>query len=430
MGRPDTGGEPAALMKEKVHFHKNWRLLLTVLMLGLLIQNVMWFAPASLLPVMQEEMGISLAGGGLVMSIVCLVAALAGPFSGLCARRFGIGKSFAVSMALAAAGSLGTAMTSGFAGVLACRVVFGVGIGLSLSLGAAAIVAYAPQKARPYLNSFYAILPYLASAVNFLVTVKLFTAVGGNWRATLAVPGIAAVAALLLWAAVRRKPGAEKYASAPQAANAPRRYGAALRRVCSMREVRLICLADACDMWGFEFLSSFLPTFLYESGGRTLAEASVLTSIFPVTGIAAGLAFGLLMSKSGRRKIFTWPFHLMILAGTLMIAFGTSAVQVAGIVLAGIGNAGWAPALYTMPMEFAGVAESDVAVIFSVMLPLGYLAAFLSPIVGGAIAGAIGLQATFAVFSVAALAAAGLTFAMKETGRAAAGHGAAVADTR
>ncbi len=90
-------------------------------------------------------------------------------------------------------------------------------------------------------------------------------------------------------------------------------------------------------------------------------------------------------------------------------------LRVMGIVLAGVGNAGWAPALYTMPMEFEGMPPERVGVIFSVMLSMGYLAAFISPIVGGAIAEWAGLQATIAIFALFALAAAVCTFRMRET---------------
>ncbi len=383
-----------------------------VLLGGLLLQNVLWFAPASLLPVIRQQLSLSLSQGGLLISIVCLLGALVGPFSGYFIRRFGIGHCFTLSLLLVCLGSVGTVLAGGFAAMLACRFLFGAGFGLALSLAASAFTAWFSPKQRPFLNALYAVLPYIASAANFLLSVKFFYAAGENWRLTLCLPGLLGLGLLALWLALCRF----RHTRLP-AESGPGKlpYKALMRDILKDRQAKLICLADICDMWGFQFLSSFLPTFLYEQGRRSLDEASSLTSLFPIIGIAAGLFFGFLMGKSGKRKIFTWPMHLCIFAGTLLIAFGGGPLQIVGILLAGLGNAGWAPALYTMPMEFTGMNPARVATLFSVMLSLGFLAAFLSPIIGGWLAGYIGLRYTLLAFSFFALLAAIATLAMKET---------------
>lgn len=385
----------------------SWHLF-SILMSGLMLQNVMWVSPASLLPAIASDLSLDMVKAGFLFSSVCLVAAIAGPFSGYLLGKWGISKCFTVSTILVCIASIGTAAAKTFAFLIICRLVFGLGFGISLCLAASATVQWMPVEKRPYINAVYAILPYLAAAANFLLSVKIYFALGNNWRLSLAIPGFLSAFFLLLWLLKKNKP---KNSSAE--AKLP--YSGQIWQVITNSQVRLICLADACDMWGFQFLSSFLTTFLYQSGGRSLDEASRLTAIFPVSGIFAGLFFGYLLAKTGKRKIFTWPMHLLIFFGTLLIAFGSGSVQVIGIIMAGVGNAGWAPALYTMPMEFENINGAKVAIVFSLMLSLGYMAAFISPIVGGFVAQRIGFKATIVAFSFFALAASFLCFAMKET---------------
>ncbi len=125
----------------------------TLLLCGLLLQSVLSFAPASLLPVIIEELGIDLAGGGLLISVVCLIAAVIGPFSGYLIGRYGVVRVFALSMGLVCAGSLGSVFASGFLLMLACRILFGAGFGVALSLAASAFVEWFPPRQRSALNS-------------------------------------------------------------------------------------------------------------------------------------------------------------------------------------------------------------------------------------------------------------------------------------
>jgi MFS family permease len=108
--------------------------------------------------------------------------------------------------------------------------------------------------------------------------------------------------------------------------------------------------------------------------------------------------------------------HLIIFAGTFMAVNGTGTVRLAGVFLAGFGNAGWAPALFTMPMEFEDMNPARVGAVYAVMLSAGFLAAFVSPWAGGWLGQQIGLHDTIFYFSFSSLIAALCTFMMEETG--------------
>lgn len=383
--------------------------LIALLLLGLLAESLLWFQPAAILPVISGDLAMSYTQSGLVMSVICLMAALIGPFAGILLNRFGLKNVFVATILFTAVGSVGSLISGNFYVLLLMRVLIGAGIGLSLPIPGVAAVSWLSEKRRPLLNTVYAILPYIATALNFLLSVRLFMAFGGDWKLTLAIPGLLLIVIAVLW--MLKKHGAY---SLREDEGGTGDISEGMRYILRDRQVRLICIAEACDMWGFQFLSSYLVTYLNESG-TPLEEASAYSSIFPISGIAAGLLCGALMAATGRRKIFTWPMHIGIFAGTQMIVFGNGFVRIAGIFIAGFGNAGWAPALYTMPMEFENMTARKVGMVYSAMFSLGYLAAFISPPLGGKIAEIIGLKATLAVYGFFALAAAVSTFKMKET---------------
>ena len=383
--------------------------LIALLLGGMLLTNLMWFQPATLLPVIAGELDMSYGQSGLSVSVICLLAAAAGPFAGVVLNRAGLKNTFTAAVLFIAAGSVGSLVSVNFYVLLLMRVLVGVGIGISIPAPGVAAMSWLGEKQRPLLNSVYAILPYIATALNFGVSVKLFNALGGDWKLTLAIPGFMAFAVTVVWA-IQDHTGYAKPETKHEGSPGIKDIGGVLRN----RQVRLICLAEACDMWGFEFLSSYIVTYLSESG-MTLEKAAALSTMFPVAGIIAGTVCGALMTVSGKRKIFTWPMHLAIFTGTLMIVFGGGFVRLCGIFLAGFGNAGWAPALYTMPMEFIGMTAEKISLVFSVLFSMGFLAAFISPPVGGRVAEMIGLKYTMAIYASFALFAAIFTFSMDET---------------
>ena len=383
--------------------------LTTLLLTGLLLQNLLWFQPATLLPVIAEDLNLSYSQSGLSVSVLCLLAAIAGPFAGVFLIRAGLKHTFTLALLFLATGTTGTLFAHNFNVLLIMRILVGIGIGLTIPIPGVAAVSWFSEKRRPLLNSVYAALPYVATALNFGVSVRLFRAFDNNWKLTLAAPGLLLFVIAFFWLLQKQV----RYDTSEVEDNKGISLGG-ITEILKDKQVRLICLAEACDMWGFEFLSSYLITYLHESG-LSLDKAAAYSTIFPVSGIIACLVCGALMVYTGKRKIFTWPMHLTIFAGTLLIVFGTGYLQILGIFLAGFGNAGWAPALFTMPMEFKNTTAEKVGLVYSFMFSLGYLAAFISPPLGGRIAQIVGLKFTIAIFAFFALLAAICMFNMDET---------------
>lgn len=397
--------------KSMISYYYRW-LLAVILFAGLTGLNVLWFLPSPLLTIIMKDLNLTLARGGLVMSVVCLLVALFGAVGGLLVERIGVKKCFTYGLWLMAAGAVYTYLVQSFGGLFFSRVLVGIGFGLCLPVSGVVIMAWFSEKERPYLNTINSVLPYVATVITFVFTVPLYAWLGNSWRLTIVAWGLYMALAALLWTILGRDPVAVR---PPDEVEGPGTFRL-FREVWKDRQVRLLSLAEACDMWSFQFLTSMLPTFFTLEAGLALGEASRLTALFPVAGIVAGLGCGVWMSRVGLRRPFTWPMHILIFVGTLAAIFGQGELRLLGIAAAGFGNAGWAPALFTMPMEFKNMNPPKVGAVYAIMLSLGFLAAFLSPWLGGRLAEQITLRYTIVIFSVSSLIAALCTFLMDETG--------------
>ena len=347
-----------------------------------------------------------------------------------------------VGLILMAVGQMLFAFTKGYGDLLLYRSITGIGMGICVPVYAVLVMENFPENERPVVNTIYSALPYIATFMSLYTIVPLLYRCGGSWRVTLAVFGLMVAFLAVLWfvclpkiispdvskgscdlqgsgdsqgSADSASPGDSKD-SGDSVDFGEKSTGALLAEVAHDREVRLLCVADIADMWGYNFLTSFLPTYFQLEVGMSISDAANMTAIFPVAGVIAGLACGALMSRIGLRKPFTWPSHLLVFAGTLLMVLFSGPVRIVGIILAGVGNAAWAPALFTMPMEFEGMTSVKAGAAFSFIFGIGYIAAFISPLVGGWMGDVMSLKAALIFNSFVALVAAAATFMMKETG--------------
>lgn len=397
----------------KDHDSKYRWIIVFIVFLGIMGMNVMWFVPSPLLSIIIKELNLSLSLGGLGISIICLLIAIFSLTGGWLVERIGAKKAFMYGLWLMAAGAIYCYLVDNYTEFFISRIVVGIGSGLCLAVSGVIIMQWFPKGERPYINTINSLLPYVATVFTFTLTIPLFILLGHSWRMVIVAWGIFIAFTALIWTLWGRE-GTERD-DAPDESGQTRGFKLYFD-MWKNREVRLLSFALAGDLWSFQFLSSILPTFYTAELGMSLELSSRLTAIFPVAGIVAGLLCGIWMSRLGLRKPFTYPLHIMIFIGTFMAINYTGFLRVLGIAMAGFGNAGWAPALFTMPMEFKDMNAEKVGVVYSIMLSIGYLAAFISPWLGGWLAERISIHHTIFLFSISSLIAAVCTYLMKETG--------------
>jgi MFS family permease len=395
-----------------------YRWVIEVLILfTLLAQSLTWLAPAPLLGPISKSLNISLASSGLIISIIALCIAIFSMAGAVVMEKLGILRALLAGIWLMSIAEILSGYSSSFSQLLLWRVLEGVGYGLIIAPPGALTMQWFGEHEWPYINMIGALFGYVGLFVVFQTTAPLYTALGSSWLSVLFYYGLVSAVVSLAWTVLGRERRAPVVEAAIAGAAEDRR-GSALGEVARRREILLIAAGLFGGMWVFQLYTAFLPTYFSQFRGLGLAEASSLTSVLPLTGIFAALAGGLGTGMTGLRKPFLWPVAICTLFGCLgAIIFPDPALIRLSLVLVGIGAAGSLAAVTTLVMELPGMTPEKMGVGLAFVWSVGYAGAFVSPIVGGAMAASIGLKNVMMFFLVFQFLPIVCMYLLPETGK-------------
>ena len=371
-----------------------------LILLTLLVQSLTWLAPAPLLGPISKSLNISLASSGLIISIIALCIAIFSMAGAVVMEKLGIMRALLVGIWLMSIAEILSGYSGSFAQLLLWRVLEGVGYGIVIAPPGALTMQWFGEHEWPYINMIGALFGYVGLFAVFQMTAPLYAAVGSSWLSVLFYYGLLSAVVSLLWTIFGRERRIAIVDSAVAGA-AQDRSGSVFGEVARMREILLIAAGLFGGMWVFQLYTAFLPTYFGTYRGLGLAEASALTSVLPLTGIFAALFGGLGTGMTGLRKPFLWPVAICTLFGCFgAITFPDPMLIRASLVLVGIGAAGSLAAVTTLVMELPGMTPQKMGVGLAFVWSVGYAGAFVSPIVGGAMAASIGLRNVMMFFLV------------------------------
>lgn len=357
-----------------------------LLLLALLSQTLVWLAPAAVLTPIVSDLKISLTQAGLIISIIALCIAIFSFGGALIAERLGVMRTMLCGVWAMAIGTILSGYAGGFGTLLACRVLEGLGFGLMIPPLGALVVEWFAESEWPYINTVNYAFSYIGIAIAFGVTAPLYSKLHSSWQDALLVYGIAVAVVALLWTVLGRQP--EKPTMEVGGAEASSAGGAPMGDVLRMRPVILVTIAFSAAMWVFQLYSAFLPSFFVHYRAMSLAQAGRLTSVLPIAGIFGALGGGLLTTVTGYRKPFLWPVMSLMLIGCLgTVLLPDPALVAVALMLFGVGASAHLGAMATLVMELPDMTPARVGAALAVVFGAGYGFAFVSPVVGGFIAG-------------------------------------------
>ena len=371
-----------------------------LLLLLLTAQSLAWLAPAPILQEIKNGLKISLGDAGLIISIIALCIGIFSLLGAVVAERIGALRALVIGIWLLAIGQVASGYAPDFAALLACRVLEGIGYGLVIAPPGTLVMQWFGAGEWPYINMINFAFSYVGLTVVFRATPALFAAVG-SWRMVLLWYGVGSAGVALLWTLFGREHRSETSVSAPGAVEAPAERGSALMEVAKMRNVLLIAAGLFGGMWVFQIYTAFLPEFFRTYRAMTLSQASLMTQVLPLAGLFAALGGGIGTGILGLRKPFTWPIAFTSLVGCAGAILLRDPMWIRlSLVLVGIGAAGSLAAITTLLMELPGMNPTRVGAAIGFVWAVGYLGAFISPFLGGALAARIGLRAVMLGFLV------------------------------
>lgn len=323
-------------------------------------------------PVLEDirrDTGMSSAVAGVLTTIpfICMGAfALAG---GPVIRRLGIEHAITAALALIAVGTVARAAMPSPVLLLVATVPSGVGIAVANIALPAVIKHRFPHRPGALTGAYVASLS-LGSAIITGGIVPLADVVGG-WRQALAVSAAPAALAIAVWLTTRAG-RADDYIidDAPPQRWRPGRPAVMIGLVFGFQS---ICYAA---------MVSWAPA-VFTDAGWSEGRAGLVTAVIPLVTIPAGLLAPALSDGHDRRGWILCAAAIQTV-GMLAVALAPSAAPWAWITLFGLGNGAVFALALTLPLDF-GRNPSEVALITSWVLLIGFMMSAVSPVLVGAL---------------------------------------------
>ncbi|MEH7011070.1 hypothetical protein V7087_09625 [Neobacillus niacini] len=90
-----------------------------------------------------------------------------------------------------------------------------------------------------------------------------------------------------------------------------------LAQAFRIKEIKLFILAYVAFMLANQSFNALLPTFYQTVRGMDAGLSGSLTGLISLTQVFAGILSGVLMTITGKRKIFMWPLLIILVLGCL-----------------------------------------------------------------------------------------------------------------
>jgi predicted MFS family arabinose efflux permease len=393
-------------------------IIFVLIVLGSLAYMYMWLSPAALITLIQSDLQIDIGKAGILITIIPLLNGIFVFGGSLVIDKLGLKWASALAMALLACGGGLSFFAQSYTMILCARLLVGIGAGLTSPTTGALTMAWFPAKEQPFINSLVAVLGYFGMTLAFFTAVPLANMLG-SWQLALTAMASVPLFTAIAWLIVGR--AAPKGAAVPVA---PVSAGAEIPAVengiiqaAQRREIWLIAIAATGQMWAFNTLTTFLPSWFETTYQLTKAEAANITGILPIAGIAGGLLSGLASGAIGLRKPFLWPMMAMMLIAALIVANTAPGPLVYICVgLCGLASSGWVAPALTVPMELKGATPQFVGGSMALIFGTAFIVSFfVSPLFGWTVP-LIGMKTTLIIFSLPLLLSIGALLALPETG--------------
>jgi CP family cyanate transporter-like MFS transporter len=375
-----------------------WVVLTFILVVQLQLKAVL-FAPAALASPIITNLRLTRTDFGLIMSAVNITAVICLALGSVLVDRAGLKLALLCGLALTGLGAAIQLGAHSLRFLIFARVFQGIGIAISYPVLGGLIMAWFPNREKPYINTIVVAVGFLGAGAAMIGTAELFRWFGGSWQHALGFYGVSLIATAIVWLVIGRNREEGGSAEKTTAACLPATKPSSLSRVLAMPVAWTLGLAVFAASWVLDMYFSFVPLFL-QSRGLSLANANRLASMLPFGGIAGVIVFGVLATRATWRKHLLWTSCAIVILGSIPLFWGEGAVTNTGLLVAGFGLAGFFPVAITYMMGLQAMTPPLLAALVVMENVASGMAGFTSPLaVGWVSQSSFGLRNTLALFS-------------------------------
>jgi MFS family permease len=286
----------------------SWGRIALLYAIGVLAAGQLGIVPP-LVPALQRDLGLSLAGAGMTVSIVTFVGALFGLPAGGWSERVGHARALRIGILVMAAAAALCAAADDANMLLVARGLAGVGYLLVVVACPSLMVSTAESRHHAFALSLWGTFVPAGIALSGLAAAAFADRAG--WRIIFAVDAALLAFGLIIATAIPQTRGPR---------HDERRLSAGALRAAAPLSVAFFCFALV-----FLALAGLLPAWLVERRGLPADEAGRIVAIAAAFGIAGSLLAGRLMRRGAS------PGRLVavgLIASTVIAALSFSAAPV------------------------------------------------------------------------------------------------------
>jgi len=343
---------------------------------------------ATATPLIRDELKLTHTQIGMLLGSFFWVYTPGQLLAGWLAEKINAYRTLALGLALWALATAATGIATGFASILALRLVLGLGESAAFPCSSKILGEHLPTHRLGFANGMIGVGLALGPAFGTFAGGLLMAKLG--WRPVFILFGAVSALWLLPWFGMTRQ--VSRLADEPKAANAPS-FLAILRQ----RAMWGAGLGHFSGNYSFYFVIFWLPLYLVNARGFSVAEMGVIGGmiyiVYAISAQLTGLVSDMWMragaSSTLVRKGFAVASHLGAAISLLVCALGGTAVAIAGLFLAAICFGFNTPTIYAIGQTLAGPRACGKWV--AVQNCIGNIAGIVAPAVTGYIVDRTGL---------------------------------------
>lgn len=369
-------------------------ILFSIVIVHMFLRSAITVMPSALMSVIMSDMGLDYSQAGVIVYITSLVMGIFLFVGSSAIARLGAVRTLILAMVFLGLDGVFSFFIRNYWFVLLGRVLSGIGNGLSIGACSALIAAWFEKKHHGIANSISSIIYSVSFSAAYAITVPVYTSVNSWQNEMLLWAGlsIALGLVLLLWRfrkTDKTVTGSDKV-----------QQRSSLKCAIKYKEVWYLAVAMTGLMWTYKCFMAYLPAYLSEFFGLSIAQASSVTGLMPLAGIIGSLGAGSIYHIIKKKKLLLWAPMLGAFAASFGIIVSLPGLMLYScIFLFGFCYMAWCSVSSTLLMDLKGVTPSILSGLMAIMIGSGTFITIFAPFLFDLLKDITDMQTTFLIFS-------------------------------
>lgn len=369
--------------------------LICIVVFHMFIRSMITVMPSVLMTVIMPDMGLNYSKAGMMAYVSTIVMGVFLFVGSSVISRLGAIRTLIIAMVLFGLDGIISYFSREYSLVLFGKALSGIGLGFSIGACSSLIAAWFDKKHHAIANSISSIVYAVSFTAAYGIIVPIYSVLGSWQDEMLLCSGLSILCCLtlLIW-------GCGKTDKTVVASGVYQRSANSLLCAMKYKEIWYLTVAMTGFMWVYKCFLTYLPNYLTQVYGLSIAQASSATGIMSLAGIIGSLSIGFLYRIVKSKKFLLCTQTILALASALCIPLSAPGpLLYSCIFFYGFSHMCWSTISSTLLMDLEGVTPAILSGLMAIMLGTGNLLALFAPFLFDTLKNIVGMQITFLLFA-------------------------------